>query len=380
MNWFRRIRSWSRRKYVRHASWSVALALIAGMLVNDSAVTLRLLETVDSPAPEVPVSESADQQAQHPLYQDLAATLPTSIPPGSLHAISTSPLSILILVPPTGGTDLIACFYTDVYWEKIPPSSATMTWIAPTGSAALSHDQIEQNCYPDGRSAAVPATVIHDNVTGLSEVVQNLEPLDAPSPAVEEVSAVRWSTKLLEPEGYGRRRITISYDSDIPDTLMRLRLQSLDSYNLNFSGTVSAGYPSARTSGVDIVVALQATNADRIIFASPSPNFDSEIRSSWRTSEAQPRFDVVLIVENGPMRQALDARVQRSSLILGILVPILAVVSADQMRRSYRLRRSRDGKIRVLLLSAFTVVVIVALIRMRVVPDVSDRLITLLTG
>jgi hypothetical protein len=217
-------------------------------------------------------------------------------------------------------------------------------------------------------------------VSGLTEVVQNLEPLLPPSHAVEEVSAVHWDTPLLEPEGYGRRRITISYDSEIPDTLGRLKLQSFDYYHLNFAGTVSTGYPTVRASGVHIVAALRATNADRIISASPSPDFNSGIRATWRTSKAQPRFDISLIIEDSPIRRALDARVQRSSIALGILVPILVAASAYQMRRSYRLRRSRSAKNRILLLGALTVVTIIVLIHARTVPDLSDRLFSILVG
>jgi len=378
MGAIQRVRRWSRHDYVKRASLSVVLALITGVLINDSAITLRLLERVDSPAPEVPVTASEARSAPHALYQDLAAALPTSIAPGSLHAISTSPMSILVLVPPTGGATLVACFYVNVYWEKQPPPGATMTWIAPTTATALSHREIEHTCYPTGHSYAVPATVIRDRVTGLSQVMQPIEPLQPPDPAVQEVSAVRWHAELLEPEGYGLRRVLISYDSDIPQTFGRLKLRSLESYKLNFSGTESAGYPTVRQSGVDVIVALQATNSERIISASPSANFDSGIRSSWRTSKTQPRWDLVLIVENNPLRRALDARVQRSSLALGILVPLIAVVSADQMRRAYRLRRSRRGKINIIILSVLTIFVVVLLVRLRVVPDVSDRLLSLL--
>lgn len=375
------LRVWLHRDHVRHATVASALIVTAGLLLNDAANDTRLAASFDSPAAEVPVATSGSRSAPAPLYQDLAAALPAGLPAGSLQSISTSPLSILLLVPPVAEAgELTACFYVKLLWLRPPPASAALTWIAPTGAVPLSRLDTERSCYRQPNLRATGAAVSTDPVSGLTLIQQSITSIGPDKPAVQVVSAVRWPSPLLVREGHARRRLLVSYDSEIPDTLDRLGLQALETYTLDFTGTRSAGFPTSRQTGVDLVVAVTDTKSDRILGTSILSNTNSGLRASWRTSSDQPRYDIALTIENATQRRELKARLQRSSLVEGVVAPFLLVGAAVRSVRSLRLRRSRRARQRTLIAVFSVIASMLLVIRSQVVPNVSDSLLRMVTG
>jgi hypothetical protein len=148
---------------------------------------------------------------------------------------------------------------------------------------------------------------------------------------------------------FGRRLCSRALHHELrrgpPCNIKRLRLRSFESYSMDFTHVVSdIGRSMTRAPGTDVIVGAANIRDERIVFASPDTATNNGIRASWRTSKDLPRVDISVVFENARTRRLLDAQMQRSSIMLGFIAPVLLSSIALTTRRAFKIRPSRSRK------------------------------------